>query len=254
MRIVALTIKKGSERTQVDSIQVSPSEGIIGDDNARDKEKWVSILDMNSRRFIEENKGKGLCYGRFVESITVSEPTNLDTGKILKSDEVQMLVSDRRKKCFKECNLNRDSEPCPLRDNARYLDVRSGGTLKKGATILILILTMIFVSACSKQTEIKPLTLNSECCSIVNLADPLTITKYLDKEGIGCSADGYKEFIKERDLVRGQESMEMYSNELETKVINEFLLKKGLYLSPDGIETIVNNYENGICLKIAESL
>jgi hypothetical protein len=134
MKIVRLTLATKEGRFEVEDVKVIKDYGFIDDVKFSKKNPNIPTLDTASREFITNSNQIGLCYSRFVESITYEGlPFIIDMNISISGTD--FLVLKEKKRCFKECDLVKLKKYCPLKENVRYLYPLMDGNIKKGDVI-----------------------------------------------------------------------------------------------------------------------
>ena len=111
--------------------------GLEGADR-KNPDRPVSLMSLDARQQVDTAVRRGLCYQRFTADITLDcDPMPL-TGSRLNCGELTLVILPERKKCWPECELLQEKEPCPLREGVRYARVESPGMLCLGDTFEIL--------------------------------------------------------------------------------------------------------------------
>ena len=139
-KIISLNIstETGTEKTPVDSFEVRPEHGVVGDAHARNWHRQISLLAMES---IERMK-KGLPElkpGAFAENITTVglDLVNLPIGARLVSGEVELEITQIGKKCHAKCDIFHRAGDCIMPKEGVFAKVITGGTLSAGSTLHI---------------------------------------------------------------------------------------------------------------------
>jgi len=135
LRILQST-EKGGPRKSLEQGDFVAGKGLLGD-RLFDKKPEIPVLSIEDRRRLDAAVEQGLCYRRFVETLTVGftrePPRPLDR---LQVGEAVFEVSGRKKRCFPECVLIREKKECPLREGVVYLKVVQSGRVLVGQSIL----------------------------------------------------------------------------------------------------------------------
>ncbi len=138
---IYISRKKGDDVELVSQASLDEKRGLIGDykSESGDKNRQISILLNNDREDIDKNyKDKGLCIKRFhenllIEGLVLSE---LRADTRLKIGESKIEITSIGKKCFKECELVKSEELCPLKEGVLFAKVIESGTIKVEDTIV----------------------------------------------------------------------------------------------------------------------
>ncbi|MFW5714428.1 MAG: hypothetical protein ACOCYU_07140 [Brevefilum sp.] len=106
-------------------------EGLEGA-NRNSPDRPVSLMSLDARQQVDSAVRRGLCYKRFTADITLDCDRMPPTGARLKSGELTLVILPERKKCWPECALWQEKQPCPLREGVRYARVEKPGLLCRG--------------------------------------------------------------------------------------------------------------------------
>ncbi len=104
------------------------TEGLAGA-NRQTPDRPVSLMSLDARREVDQAVARGLCYRRFKADITLVCDQMPPTDARLKSGDLILVILQERKKCWPECELWQDHQPCPLIEGVRYARVESPGSL-----------------------------------------------------------------------------------------------------------------------------
>ena len=108
-------------------------EGLEGADR-KNPDRPVSLMSLDARQQVDTAVRRGLCYRRFTADITLNCNQMPPSGARLKCGELILVILPERKKCWPECELLQEQQPCPLREGVRYAQVDSPGRLCLGET------------------------------------------------------------------------------------------------------------------------
>ncbi len=130
------TREKGKPRIALDQGEFIEGRGLAGD-RLFDLKPEIPVLAVDQRRRLDEAEDEGLCFRRFVETLSVSLEGGLPkAGERLKIGQALFEVSTRRKSCFSECLLVKEKKDCPLREGVVYLKVIASGRVAVGSDII----------------------------------------------------------------------------------------------------------------------
>ncbi|MFH1783417.1 MAG: MOSC domain-containing protein [bacterium] len=137
VKAVSVSKKKGTKKTNVESILLKEDFGIVGDAHAGTKNRQVSLLAEES---IKKMKDKGLNVGSgdFAENIT-TEGVDLVSlgigGKLGIGKEVLVEISQIGKECHSRCNIYYQAGDCVMPHEGVFVRVLKGGVIKPGDEI-----------------------------------------------------------------------------------------------------------------------
>lgn len=130
---VCTSDRKGIQKESQKEIVLLEDYGIDKDAHAG---KWHRQVSLLSYEKIEAFKAKGvqLKDGAFGENIVVSgiELSSLPIGTLLKSEEVELEVTQIGKKCHQHCEIYKVVGDCIMPREGIFTKVIKGGTLKAG--------------------------------------------------------------------------------------------------------------------------
>jgi len=136
-KVVGLFLNKAKgeepEASQVLSLEVG--QGIHGDRHQGDGDRQVSITSSEVKKWMEKQKEKGLCFGKFKENITIEgiDFENLREGQWLNIGQVQVELTLCSKKCYaSQCELPYFKIHCALIHNEVFAKVITSGEIKLG--------------------------------------------------------------------------------------------------------------------------
>lgn len=138
---IYISKKKGDDAQPISQASLDEKRGLIGDykSESGDKNRQISILLNNDREDIDKNyKNKGLCIKRFQENTTIEGfvLSELSADTRLRIGESKIEITSVGKECFKECELVKSKELCPLKEGVLFGKVIESGTIKVGDTIV----------------------------------------------------------------------------------------------------------------------
>ncbi|WP_312649132.1 MOSC domain-containing protein [Aminipila sp.] len=137
--VEALQIQRNRELSfeNVQFVELEEGKGIIGDCHAMGGEKQIALISSNAKIWTVTQEIEGLCLARFQENI-VTEGLNyayLNQGDILKTNAATIEVTAYSKRCFLECRLIQENQPCELKIGIRFAKVVQSGRIQVGDKI-----------------------------------------------------------------------------------------------------------------------
>jgi MOSC domain-containing protein YiiM len=140
-KIVSLAIskKKGTRKTPVETVEVIKDHGILGDAHAGPWERQVSFLAAEQ---IQEARSRGLQvdFGDFAENVS-TEGVNwkaLPLGtRVRLGQEVVVEITKIGKECHKKCAIYYQAGDCIMPREGVFGKVIDGGTLRCGDAVEI---------------------------------------------------------------------------------------------------------------------
>jgi MOSC domain-containing protein YiiM len=138
--IIATSIseKKGTSKTNVDSITLVEDLGVKDDAHAGPGLRQVSFIGMDTIRKIIE-KGINIEPGGFGENITTEGVVlyELPVGTKFVIGDVEMEVTQIGKECHEACAIRKKVGDCPMPREGIFARVIKGGDVSAGSTIEI---------------------------------------------------------------------------------------------------------------------
>ena len=142
MKIVSIAVssKKGTRKTQVDTADILINHGVVGDAHAGPWERQVSFLAVES---IEECKTRGLnvTFGDFAENIATEgvDWKNVPLGSRFRlGDDVVVEITKIGKECVKKCAIYYQAGDCIMPREGVFARVLEGGMIRCGDPITLL--------------------------------------------------------------------------------------------------------------------
>ena len=134
---IAVSAKKGTRKTQVDSAELSINHGVIGDAHAGTWERQVSFLAVER---IEECKARGLnvTFGDFAENIATEgiDWKSVPLGSRFRLGEKAVIeITKIGKECHKKCAIFYQAGDCIMPREGVFARVLQGGTIRCGDPI-----------------------------------------------------------------------------------------------------------------------
>ena len=134
---IHINIEKGKPRKSILSGKFIAGKGLKGDAYYGSKVQLV-MLPLKVRQAIERSLEDGLCFSRFVETLTISfkeyEPKVND---IMIIGKVKMKIVSLGKRCFPECKIIANGNKCALAYGAVYLEILESGTIEVNDTVYL---------------------------------------------------------------------------------------------------------------------
>ena len=130
--------KKGEEGESLTEAVLVEGVGMEGDIH-QGGERQISLLPAETRRWMENQREKGLCFVRYRENILTE---GLELGVLSEQDcllvgDAVLRISKRNKQCFSDCTLYSQGTSCRLADSALFAVVEKSGTVRNGDPIHI---------------------------------------------------------------------------------------------------------------------
>ncbi len=137
---VCVSQNKGERKTPVESVDLLPNHGIVGDGHAGNWHRQVSLLAQES---IDKMRRMGLDVkaGDFAENITtlgIDLPA-LPVGAQLRIGRARVEVTQIGKECHTRCAIYYQAGDCVMPKEGIFVKVLEGGTIQAGYSIEICI-------------------------------------------------------------------------------------------------------------------
>jgi cyclic pyranopterin phosphate synthase len=134
-KIASLTSfkERGMDGQSMQELTLLKDLGVEGDLH-QGGDRQVSVFTVETRKWMETQEVKGLCFKRFKENI-LFEDLPLDTlqpGDLISLGDAVLRISTFIKPCFDECPLYSAGTPCHLSQCAKFAIVHQGGTVRVG--------------------------------------------------------------------------------------------------------------------------
>lgn len=130
-KVISLNIseKRGTEKTQVSSVNVIEGFGIEGDAHAGNWDRQISILPIEAMSKVPYNKMKEVRNGGFTENITISGISidDLNIGTVIQIGEAVIKIQHIGKEEYKE-----HGRPYIVSREGRFGIVIKGGKINIG--------------------------------------------------------------------------------------------------------------------------
>lgn len=137
-KIVAVCVSqnKGERKTPVESVDLLPNHGIVGDGHAGNWHRQVSLLAQES---IDKMRQMGLDVkaGDFAENITtlgIDLPV-VPVGTQLRIGRARVEVTQIGKECHTRCAIYHQAGDCVMPKEGIFVKVLDGETIQSGDTI-----------------------------------------------------------------------------------------------------------------------
>ncbi|GAB4168509.1 MAG: MOSC domain-containing protein [Geothermobacteraceae bacterium] len=137
-RVIATCISKnkGERKTPVDSVELRPEHGLVGDAHAGEWHRQVSLLAKES---IDKMRALGLDVdsGDFAENITTEgiDLVGLPVGTRIRVGETLLEVTQIGKECHNRCAIYYQAGDCVMPKEGIFARVIEGGVVKPGDEI-----------------------------------------------------------------------------------------------------------------------
>ena len=134
-RVVAVCIstQKGERKTPMESVELRPGYGIVGDAHAGDWHRQVSLLAIESIRKMQK-LGLDVDMGDFAENMTTEgiDLVNLPIGTQLEVGETLLEVTQIGKECHTRCAIYHQAGDCVMPKEGIFAKVLRGGKAQPG--------------------------------------------------------------------------------------------------------------------------
>lgn len=134
-RVVAVCVsaQKGEKKNPVESIQLLPGYGIVGDAHAGSWHRQVSLLAIESIRKMQR-QGLEVDTGDFAENITTEgiDLVCLPIGTQLRVGEALLEVTQIGKECHTPCAIYHRAGDCVMPKKGVFAKVLAGGDVRSG--------------------------------------------------------------------------------------------------------------------------
>ncbi|MBN2259116.1 MAG: hypothetical protein JW702_01075 [Clostridiales bacterium] len=134
---ILLSVNKGQPRVNIESGEFVKGKGLKGDSYFESKVEVV-MLPYASRQEIKQSHEDGLCFKRFVETLSLEmNGTILLKGDIVFIGSAKFQVVSSGKRCFPECSIVQKGRVCALATGTVYLDVIQTGRVSVGDEVMV---------------------------------------------------------------------------------------------------------------------
>ena len=135
---ICMSIKKGTQKKEIDEINLIENFGLEGDAHGGNWHRQVSLLSYES---IENFKAKGaeVDFGSFGENLIVQgiDFPSLFVGKKIIGENFELEVTQIGKECHTRCNIYAAMGDCIMPKEGVFAKVIKGGHIKKNDTLEI---------------------------------------------------------------------------------------------------------------------
>lgn len=136
VKAVCISEKKGTIKHEVESVELKPHHGIVGDAHAGNWHRQVSLL-------ADESVEKMRCpsfqipIGAFAENILTEgiELVTLPVGTKLRVGETLLEITQIGKECHADCAIRKQIGDCVMPREGVFAVVLEPGTVRKGDSI-----------------------------------------------------------------------------------------------------------------------
>ncbi|SKB81945.1 molybdenum cofactor synthesis domain-containing protein [Lachnospiraceae bacterium] len=169
-KIIAVCIseKRGTQKKQVESIELKPEHGIVGDAHAGNWHRQVSLLSFEK---IDEfrKRGADIDFGAFGENIVCEgfDLRTLPVGTRFQIGDALLELTQIGKACHSHCEIYKTMGDCIMPREGVFTIVLKGGTVKPGDEIEMI-----------PPSDDRPFT-----AAVITLSDRASKGIYEDKSG-----------------------------------------------------------------------
>ena len=139
-KIISLNISvtTGTGKKPVESVDVKPDHGIVGDAHARNWHRQISLLAQESIDIMIK-KGLDLKPGAFAENITTKglDLASLPVGTRLMAGNVELEITQIGKKCHAKCDIFQKVGDCIMPREGIFAKVITPGTIQQNDEISV---------------------------------------------------------------------------------------------------------------------
>ena len=134
---INLSVSKGKPRVKIDRGEFVMGKGLKGDRYFGSKIEVV-MLPYTSRLEVDNSKEDGLCFERFLETLSVDfNDYKAKIGDVLVIGEAEFKVVSLGKRCFPECKILQNGKTCALAKETVYLDIIKSGSISLNDEVLL---------------------------------------------------------------------------------------------------------------------
>ncbi len=134
---INLNIGKGKPRVSLESAEFIAGMGLKGDVRFGDKIQLVA-LPYKSRKAIDESDEPGLCFERFIETLSIDFGDYIpDVGDVLLIRAGKFLVESTGKRCFAECEILKNGYKCELSRDVFHLAIQQSSRVACGDSVFL---------------------------------------------------------------------------------------------------------------------
>ena len=140
IRAVCISEKKGEQKHPVESIELRPHHGIVGDAHAGDWHRQVSLLAQESVDVLQAKISIPLRPGAFAENVLCEglKLAALPVGTRLKIGSALCEVTQIGKECHADCAIRRQAGDCVMPREGIFAVVLEEGAAKPGDRVEVL--------------------------------------------------------------------------------------------------------------------
>ncbi|MDD6045168.1 MAG: MOSC domain-containing protein [Clostridia bacterium] len=137
IKAVCISERKGTQKHTVDSIELKPGHGIVGDSHGGQWHRQVSILGTESVAKLQEKISFSLLPGAFAENILCEGIClfRLPVGTRLRIGTAICRVTQIGKACHADCAIRQAAGDCVMPREGIFVEVLEGGIARAGDTI-----------------------------------------------------------------------------------------------------------------------
>ena len=137
IKAVCISERKGTQKHTVDSIELKPGHGIVGDSHGGQWHRQVSILGAESVAKLQEKISFTLLPGAFAENILCEGIClfRLPVGTRLRIGTAICRVTQIGKACHADCAIRQAAGDCVMPREGIFVEVLEGGIARAGDTI-----------------------------------------------------------------------------------------------------------------------
>lgn len=127
---IKISKEKKKKRVVISEGYLLKGFGLKDDAYSKPGDREVCLMSKNTVNKLDSN---GLCIKRFEETILIDiDSENIDVGDILDFGESKIEVTQKGKRCFKECVLLKEkNNNCPLKTEPMFGKVLVSGRIQK---------------------------------------------------------------------------------------------------------------------------
>ena len=135
IKAVCISVKKGTQKKPVDSIDLKVDLGIVGDAHSGNWHRQVSLLSADSVEKVQKNISFQLLPGAFAENVLIESGIvlyELPVGTKLKIGTALCEVTQIGKECHFDCEIRKKAGDCVMPREGIFAKVLEDGTAKAG--------------------------------------------------------------------------------------------------------------------------
>jgi MOSC domain-containing protein YiiM len=133
---VCVSLNKGERKTPVESAELRPDHGIVGDAHAGDWHRQVSLLAKESIAKMQQ-LGLNVDAGDFAENLTTEgiDLLSLPIGARLQVGDALLEITQIGKECHTRCAIYHQAGDCVMPKEGLFARVLNGGVIRPGLNI-----------------------------------------------------------------------------------------------------------------------